>query len=68
MKKKHKVDIRQYPDEVLKELYNISKIVVKELSLKDDFAMQVYESYSSFQKKTTNWNEISTKPYLNILE
>jgi len=35
LKKKHKVDIRQYPDEVLKELYNISKIVVKELSLKD---------------------------------
>ena len=68
LKKKHKVDIRQYPDEVLEELYNISKIVVKELSLKDDFAMQVYESYSSFQKKTTNWNEISIKPYLNILE
>ena len=68
LKKKHKVDIRQYPDEVLEELYNISKIVVKELSLKDDFAMQVYESYSSFQKKTTNWNKISIKPYLNILE
>ena len=60
------MDIRQYPDEVLKELYKISKDVVKELSLKDDFAKEVYNSYSSFQQKTNNWNEISIKSYLNI--
>ena len=66
LQKKHNVDIRQYPDEVLKELYKISKDVVKELSLKDDFAKEVYNSYSSFQQKTNNWNEISIKSYLNI--
>ena len=66
LQKKHNVDIRQYPDEVLKELYKISKDVVKELSLKDDFAKEVYNSYISFQQKTNNWNEISIKSYLNI--
>ena len=66
LQKKHNVDIRQYPDEVLKELHKISKDVVKELSKKDDFAKEVYNSYSLFQEKTNNWNEISIKSYLNI--
>ena len=63
---KHKVDIRPYPDEVLNELYEISKNVVKELSSSSDFAKEVYNSYSSFQEKTRNWNNISLKSYLNI--
>ena len=66
LKNKHKVDIRSYPEEVLNELYEISKKVVKELSSSSDFAREVYNSYTSFQEKTRNWNEISIKPYLNI--
>jgi len=66
LQNKHKVDIRQYPNEVLEELYEISKNVVKELALKNDFAKEVYNSYSSFQEKTRNWSEISIKSYLNI--
>ena len=66
IKNKHKVDIRSYPEEVLNELYEISKKVVKELSSSSDFAREVYNSYTSFQEKTRNWNEISIKPYLNI--
>ena len=63
---KYKVDIRPYPDEVLNELHEISKNVVKELSSSSDFAKEVYNSYSSFQEKTRNWNNISLKSYLNI--
>jgi len=63
---KHKVDIRPYPDDVLNELHEISKSVVMELSLKNDFAKEVYNSYTSFQEKTKNWNEISIKSYLDI--
>ena len=66
LQNKHKVDIRPYPKEVLEELYEISKSVVRELSLKNDFAKEVYDSYTSFQEKTKNWNEISIKSYLNI--
>jgi len=65
LKNKHNVDIRSYPEEVLNELYEISIKVVKELSLSNDFAKEVYNSYASFQKKTRNWNDISIKPYLN---
>ena len=63
---KHNVDIRPYPKDVLSELHEISKNVVMELSLKNDFAKEVYKSYTSFQEKTKNWNEISIKPYLDI--
>ncbi len=66
LKNKHNVDIRSYPEEVLNELYEISKKVVKELSSSSDFAREVYKSYTSFQEKTRNWNKISIKPYLNI--
>jgi len=66
LKNKHKVDIRPYPEEVLNELYEISKDVVKELSVKSNFAKEVYDSYSSFKDKTKNWNDISIKPYLNL--
>ena len=66
LKNKHNVDIRSYPEEVLNELYEISKKVVKELSSSSDFAREVYNSYTSFQEKTRNWNEISIKSYLNI--
>ena len=65
LKNKHQVDIRSYPEEVLNELYEISIKVVKELSLSSDFAKEVYNSYTSFQEKTRNWNEISIKSYLN---
>ena len=65
LKNKHQVDIRSYPEEVLNELYEISIKVVKELSLSSDFAKDVYSSYTSFQEKTRNWNEISIKSYLN---
>ena len=65
IKNKHQVDIRSYPEEVLNELYEISIKVVKELSLSSDFAKEVYNSYTSFQEKTRNWNEISIKSYLN---
>jgi TRAP-type mannitol/chloroaromatic compound transport system substrate-binding protein len=66
LQNKHKVEIRPYPKEVLEELYNISKTVVKELSLKNNFAKEVYNSYTSFQEKTKNWNDISIKAYLDI--
>jgi len=66
LKNKHKVDIRPYPEEVIDELYEISKNVVRELSVKSDFAKEVYDSYISFKDKTKNWNDISIKPYLNF--
>ena len=66
LKNKHKVKIRPYPKEVLEELYSISKEVVKELSVKNDFAKEVYDSYTSFQEKTKDWNDISLKAYLDI--
>ena len=66
LKNKHKVKIRPYPKEVLEELYSISREVVKELSVKNDFAKEVYDSYTSFQEKTKDWNDISLKAYLDI--
>ena len=61
---KHKVDMRVYPDDVLKQLRKLSKEVVAELADKDAFAKKVYDSYSKFYKRAKRWSDISELAYL----
>lgn len=61
---KHKVDLRVYPDDVLKKLRELSNEVVAELAEKDDFTRQVYASYNTFYQQTRKWTNISELAYL----
>ena len=63
---KHKVQVKRFPDDVLEKLRTLSDDVVKELANKDAFASEVYESFSSYRKKTENWSEYSERAYLNV--
>ncbi len=63
---KHNVQIRRFPDDVLKKLKGISDEVVKELASKDEFSQQVFKSYNSYRKKVLSWSEYSDRAYLNI--
>ena len=63
LQNKHNVDIRPYPEEVLSELYEISKNVVKELSLSSDFAKEVIILTHLFKKKL----EIGMIYHLNLI-
>jgi len=61
---KHKVDLRVYPTDVLKELRRVSEEVVQEIANKDDFTKKVYASYSKFREQAKRWSDISELAYL----
>ena len=65
---KEKVQIKQFPKEVLSKLNSISMEVLLELSKKDNLSKQVYDSYMNFLKRVRPWTLISEDGYLNSFE
>ena len=64
--KKHKVDVRKLPDDVLKKLKVLSDEVVLELAAKNKAAKKIYDSYDKFRTQVSAWHEISEKEYYNV--
>ena len=62
---KHKVDLRKFPDAVLKELKGISDQVVAEVAEKDPLSKKVYDSFRKFRDQAVEWHNISERAYLN---
>ncbi len=62
--KKHNVDLRQYPDDVVRKLRDLSEQVVMEIAQKDEFSKKVYASYEKFLKQAKEWSGISELTYL----
>ena len=65
---KHKVDIRQFPDDVLAKLRQLSDEVVAEVAAKDKLTKQVYESFQTFRDQVMDWHKISEQSYLRARE
>lgn len=65
---KHKVKLRQYPDDVLAKLRQLSDEVVAEVAAKDKLSKQVYESYRRFRDQVMEWHKISEQSYLRARE
>jgi TRAP-type mannitol/chloroaromatic compound transport system substrate-binding protein len=61
---KHQVDVRVFPEDVLKKLRQISEEVVAEIARKDEFSNKVYVSYQKFLKQAREWTDISEMAYL----
>ncbi len=61
---KHKVDLRAFPDDVLKKLQELSVEVVREIAARDPFSKKVYESFKQFRDQAVAWHEISEQAYL----
>jgi TRAP-type mannitol/chloroaromatic compound transport system substrate-binding protein len=61
----HGVDLRRFPDEVLKELHTISNQVVAEIAEKDPASRKVYDSFSKFRDQVVAWHDVSERAYLN---
>jgi TRAP-type mannitol/chloroaromatic compound transport system substrate-binding protein len=61
---KHKVELRAYPEDVVAELYKLSREVVAELANRDAFSKKVYESYNQFYQRSRSWSDISDLAYL----
>jgi len=62
---KHKVDLRRYPDDVLKKLKTLSDEVVAEVGAKDKLTKKVYESFKHFRDQVTKWHNVSERAYLD---
>lgn len=58
------VQLRPFPDELLKELALLSEKVVKEHASKDKLSEEILNSIVEFRKSAANWAAISLQPYL----
>ncbi len=63
---KHKVDLRQLPDDVLRTLKALSQEVVAEVAEKDALTRKVFKSFDVFSKQVNKWSAISERAYLNV--
>jgi len=61
---KHKVDLRKYPDDVLKTLSGISDSVVAELASKDKMSNAIFKSYKKFRDNVVAYHKISEQAFM----
>ena len=59
------VEVRPFPDEVLKQLRVYSDEVIRELVDTDPLSKKVYESFSAFKKQIKGWAEVSEEIFYN---
>ncbi|MCW9024198.1 MAG: TRAP transporter substrate-binding protein [Gammaproteobacteria bacterium] len=65
---KHKVDLRQFPDDVLIKIKQLSDEVVNEIAAKDKQAKKVYESFKTFRDQAMAWHKVSEQSYMRARE
>jgi TRAP-type mannitol/chloroaromatic compound transport system substrate-binding protein len=60
---RHKVQVRQFPEEVLTAMGRSTKSVLAELAAKDALTKKVHRSYTKFLNASLKWNRISEQGY-----
>ena len=65
---KHKVEIIQFPDEVLSALRKMAVEVVQEEAAKSPMAKKVAASFANFQKVVGTWASVSELAYYNVIQ
>ena len=61
---KHKVQLKQFPDDVLSKLRKLSDDVVQELAAKDKQSKKVFDSFITFRDQAKAWHDISEVSYM----
>lgn len=59
LKTDEEVEIRPFPDEVLRELRVLSEEVISEMAERDPVVAKVAESFAAFRDSVSGWTEIS---------
>jgi TRAP-type mannitol/chloroaromatic compound transport system substrate-binding protein len=65
---KHKVEVIQFPDEVLAALRKMAVEVVQEEAAKTPMAKKVADSFAKFQKVVGTWGSVSERAYFNVIQ
>ncbi|KUJ71075.1 TRAP transporter substrate-binding protein [Thiomicrospira sp. WB1] len=60
----HGVELRHFPDSVLRELKAVSETVVEELAASDELAGRVWASQKAFTEQVTHWTNESEYAYM----
>ncbi len=60
---KHHVQLKQFPDEVLKNLKKLSKEVLDEVAEADPMSRKVYDSFLKFRDNIYAWNKVTEELY-----
>ncbi len=61
----HEVQLRQFPDDVLKALYVESRNALERLAAEDEMAAKIYASFSRYYKSVRHYHHISEQAYIN---
>ena len=61
----HKVELRPYPQEVLKQLQTLSAQVVEEEANKSELGKKVYASFQAFRDSIAKYHDITERAYIN---
>lgn len=61
----HDVSIRHFPDDVLKEAYQISADVNAETASEGDLSRRIYESWSTFKKRAMAYQPLSDYGFIH---
>jgi TRAP-type mannitol/chloroaromatic compound transport system substrate-binding protein len=65
LKTEHDVELRRFPDTVLRQMLQASEAVVAELGDQSQSARRIYDSFRRFRGDVTAWHEIAERAYLN---
>jgi len=68
LKLNHKVNILEFPDDVIKELKRLTQATLEEEAAKDPSFRQVYQAYKSFSQSNDAWSDISDAAYTKALK
>lgn len=63
-----KVELRNYPSEVLEQLRVYTDETIAEITSQDADSKKIYDSYTSFRKKIINWSTLTEKVYYNNIQ
>jgi TRAP-type mannitol/chloroaromatic compound transport system substrate-binding protein len=62
--REHGVQLRQFPESVLKELANVSDQTLRERASRDKLSQEVFDSIMQFRQKASRWAMVSLVPFL----
>lgn len=66
LKEKYSVDIRAFPEEVMKEFRKNAHVIYQEQSAQDPLFKHVYEQYSAYLERARAYSDISEKAYYEL--
>lgn len=64
MKREYGAEVHKFPDDLLKELYRLSKETMDETGQHDDLAGRIHESYFTYRDAVAEYAAISSSAYL----